>query len=71
MCFLVFYTENQENQVNERPDFKRSSSVAVAVSDVKPKYIKGHISHLHWSKCGIWASNDRGKLGLIDLDSFR
>lgn len=69
MCFLVFYTENQENQVNERPDFKRSSSVAVAVSDVKPKYIKGHISHLHWSKCGIWASNDRGKLGLIDLDS--
>uniref|UniRef100_A0A8W8IM57 Uncharacterized protein n=1 Tax=Magallana gigas TaxID=29159 RepID=A0A8W8IM57_MAGGI len=65
--------ETQENQVNKRPDFERSSSVAVAVSDVKPKYIKGHISHLHWSKCiktgGIWASNDRGKLGLIDLDS--
>lgn len=73
MCVLVFYAVNQENQGNKRPDFKRSSSVAVAVSDVKPKDIKGHISHLHWSTCiktgGIWASNDRGKLGLIDLDS--
>lgn len=41
------------------------------MSDVKPKDIKGHISHLHWSMKtgGIWASNDRGKLGLIDLDS--
>lgn len=71
MCVLVFYTDNQENKIIKKPDFERSLSVAVAESDIKPNDIEGHISHLHWSikTGGIWASNDRGKLGLIDLDS--
>lgn len=57
----------QKNEVIERPDYTRSISVAVSDQDFKPTNVKGHISHLHWSKTGdIWASNDRGNVGLID-----
>lgn len=47
--------------------FQRSLSDAGSDQDFKPTNEKGHISHLQWSKTGdIWASNDRGNVGLID-----
>lgn len=60
---LVFFTENKEitkptlkNQSDKGPD-----------RDIKPLNVKGHISHLYLSTKGvIWASNDRGKVGVID-----
>lgn len=57
MCVLVFFTDKTKN--------------VSAVHDIKPQDIKGHISHLHWSNTGdIWASNDRGKLGLVDSNGI-
>lgn len=58
----------QKNEVIERPNYTRSISVAVSDQDIRPFDIKGHISHLYLSASTgkIWASNDRGDLGLID-----
>lgn len=61
---LGFFTENKKPT---KPTFERSQSVDVFQRDIKPPNIKGHISHLYVSTTGdIWASNDRGKVGLID-----
>lgn len=59
-----FFTENKNPT---RPPFKRSQSLVVCDQDIKPLNLKGHISHLYMSTTGdIWASNDRGTVGLID-----
>lgn len=59
---LVFFTENKENT---KPTSERSPFV-LPKKDIKPMKIKGHISHLFLSTTGdIWASNDRGNVGLI------
>lgn len=58
MCVLVFFTDKPEK-------------VAMSVHVIKPLNMKGHISHLHWSTTKkIWASNDRGILGLIDSNGI-
>lgn len=45
----------------------KPKEVAEPDHDIKPHYMRGHISHLQWSKTeDIWASNDRGRLGLFD-----
>lgn len=45
----------------------KPKEVAEADHDIKPHNMRGHISHLQWSKTeDIWASNDRGTLGLFD-----
>lgn len=45
----------------------KPKEVAEPDHDIKPHNMRGHISHLQWSKTeDIWASNDRGTLGLFD-----
>lgn len=64
-CLFIEKENSDVSSVNKR--LQRSLSDAVSDQDFKPTNVKGHISHLHWSKTGdIWASNDRGKLGLVD-----
>lgn len=61
---LGFFTENKQPR---RPPFERGQSCVASEQDIKPLNVKGHISHLYVSTTGdIWASNDRGKVGLID-----
>lgn len=57
----------QENKQPRRPPFERGQSCVASEQDIKPLNVKGHISHLYVRTTGdIWASNDRGKVGLID-----
>lgn len=46
---------------------EENTSIDLSKQDIKPRDIKGHISHLYLSTTGkIWASNDRGKVGVIN-----
>lgn len=57
----------KKKKKSKKPPFERSQSVAIADQDIKPHGMRGHISHLYLSKTSyIWASSDRGKLGLFD-----
>lgn len=64
---FVFFTENKRNTKSTL----KSLPVTERELDITPVNVKGHISHLHLSKTGdIWASNDRGKVGLIDPSGY-
>lgn len=68
IVYACLFTEKDQcdvSSVNKR--FQRSLSDAGSDQDFKPTNVKGYISHLQWSKSGdIWASNDRGNVGLIE-----
>lgn len=60
---LVFFTENERNTQST----PKSQPVDKRERDITPVNVKDHITHLHLSKTGvIWASNDSGKVGVID-----